>query len=230
MILVLMFIPIVYHVVKHEFQTSILSKDILGICEWAYLRAKVAFDLLKVHKILPGTLPGDTSQDEWLKVHICYGFHYIWVAKGRNDVFSAIITQWQKASKVVVYNFTCALQQYCMSYEPDFFKDTQFAINIFHSSKHKCGEACFLSTYCIDNPELLNLNSSVAKCRNSRISKIHKAVSYVTQDRAVMYMQVFFLIWNRQQIQKMEGKIVKYNIYRYCNWHKFCTLQTFIVL
>ncbi|KAH9478296.1 hypothetical protein JR316_0008749 [Psilocybe cubensis] len=142
----------------------------------------------------------------WCTHSICYGFHCIRAAEGRNDVFSAIFTRWKKAPKVVVYDFACALQPYCMLREPDFFKDTLFAIDIFHSSEHKCGEACFLSSYCAENPNLLRLNSSAAECGNSGISKIRKAVSYMSQDRAVMYMRVFFSIWNRQQIQKLEKK------------------------
>ncbi|KAH9480806.1 hypothetical protein JR316_0007406 [Psilocybe cubensis] len=138
---------------------------------------------------------------------ICYGFHCIRAAEGRNDVFSAIYTRWNQAPKIIVYDFACALQPYCMSREPEFFKDTLFTIDIFHSTEHKCGEACFLSSYCVENPEFLALNSSAAECGNSGISKIRKAVSYMTQERAVMYMRVYFSIWNRTQIQKLELKL-----------------------
>ncbi|KAH9478163.1 hypothetical protein JR316_0008616 [Psilocybe cubensis] len=263
----LRFIPSLYQVVKHEIKTGKLSADVLGVCEWLYLRSKVVFDLLRVHEMSQAPpLDKYIPQDEWLKTgccyampairdrsyypnlpyengldlggadidedichkyystyskkrltggimcvwcthSVCYGFHCIRAAEGRNDVFSAIYTRWRKAPKVVVYDFACALQPYCMSREPEFFKDTLFAIDIFHSSEHKCGEACFLSTYCADNPELLKLNSSAAECGNSGIAKIRKAVSYMTQERAVMYMRVFFSIWNRQQIQKMEGRL-----------------------
>uniref|UniRef100_A0A8H8CF18 HMG domain-containing protein n=1 Tax=Psilocybe cubensis TaxID=181762 RepID=A0A8H8CF18_PSICU len=140
----------------------------------------------------------------WCTHSVCYGFHCIRAAEGRNDVFSAIYTRWKQAPEVIVYDFACALQPYCMSREPDFFKNTRFVIDIFHSSEHKCGEACFLATYCQENPDLLRLNSSAAECGNSGISKIRKGVSYMTQDRAVMYMKVFFSLWNRQQIRKME--------------------------
>ena len=51
----------------------------------------------------------------WCTHSICYGFHCIPQAEGRNDVFSAIYTRWEKAPEVVVYDFACALQPYCMT-------------------------------------------------------------------------------------------------------------------
>lgn len=140
----------------------------------------------------------------WCTHSVCYGFHCIPSAEGRNDVFSAIYTRWAKAPRIVVYDFACALQPYCMTREPEFFKNTRFLIDIFHSSEHKCSEACFLATYCDQNPDLLAINSSAGECGNSGIAKIRKAVSYMAQDRAAMYIRVYLAIWNRQQIQKME--------------------------
>jgi len=82
----------------------------------------------------------------WCTHSICYGFHCIPKGEGRNDIFSAIITRWAKAPRTIVYDFACALGPYCLTREPDFFADTSFVIDAFHSKGHtKCSPAAFLS-------------------------------------------------------------------------------------
>lgn len=141
----------------------------------------------------------------WCTHSICYGFHCIPSAEGRNDVFSAIYTHWKIAPKIVVYDFACALQPYCMTREPDFFANTLFAIDAFHAMGHtKCSHATFLNTYCETNPELLYINSSAAECGNGGILRVRKAVAYMTQERAIILTKTFLSIWNRHRIRKMQ--------------------------
>ena len=42
------------------------------------------------------------------------GFHIIEKAEGRNDVFSAVYTRWKEAPKMIIYDFSCQLEKYCM--------------------------------------------------------------------------------------------------------------------
>ena len=140
----------------------------------------------------------------WCTHSICYGFHCIPEAEGWNNVFSAIYTQWPTAPKQVVYDFACALGSYCMTREPDFFADTSFSINHFHSKDHtKCSPAAFLQSYVAVDPRLSNINSSAAECGNSRIARIRKSVSYMSQDQAIIYTKVFISIWNRMRIRNL---------------------------
>lgn len=140
----------------------------------------------------------------WCTHSICYGFHCIPKGEGRNDVFSALITRWEKAPKRVVYDFACALGPYCMTREPVFFAGTQFVIDDFHAMGHsKCAPAAFLKTYCEVDPRLGRINSSAGECGNSGISRIRKSVSYMSQERAILYTKVFLSIWNRQHIRSL---------------------------
>ncbi|KAK7055857.1 hypothetical protein R3P38DRAFT_3385700 [Favolaschia claudopus] len=136
---------------------------------------------------------------------ICYGFHCIPRGEGRNDVFSALVTRWAVAPKRVVYDFACALGPYCMTREPEFFAETQFLIDDFHAVGHtKCAPAAFLKTYTAIDPRLRHINSSAGECGNSGLSRIRKSVSYMSQDRAIVYTKVFLSIWNRQRIRSMK--------------------------
>ncbi|KAL0062720.1 hypothetical protein AAF712_010415 [Marasmius tenuissimus] len=143
----------------------------------------------------------------WCTHTICYGFHCIPKAEGRNDVFATLLTRWKKAPDRVVYDFACALASYCMVREPEFFKNTQFLIDQFHEAGHsKCGSACFLSSYMGVDGDLGAVNSSAAQCRNSGLGRIRKSVSYMRQNRVILYTKVFFSIWNRRQIKRMAAK------------------------
>ncbi|KAJ7446823.1 hypothetical protein B0H11DRAFT_1745441 [Mycena galericulata] len=139
----------------------------------------------------------------WCTHSICYGFHCIPLGEGRNDVFSAIVTRWPVAPKRVIYDFACALGPYCMTREPRFFADTQFVIDDFHSFGHtKCSSAAFLKTYAQVDPRLGRINSSAGECGNGGIGRIRKAVSYMSQGRAIRFTQKFVAIWNRVIIRK----------------------------
>lgn len=142
----------------------------------------------------------------WCTHSVCYGFHCIPKAEGRNDVFSAIVTRWVKAPRIVIYDFACALAPYCMTREPEFFADTLFVVDAFHAKGHtRCSPGAFLSTYANTDPRLAHINSSAAECGNGGLHRIRKSVSYMSQDRAIKYTNVFLSIWNRSRIRKLLG-------------------------
>ncbi|KAK6972062.1 hypothetical protein R3P38DRAFT_3457733 [Favolaschia claudopus] len=111
----------------------------------------------------------------WCTHSICYGFHCIPKGEGRNDVFSALLTRWETVPKRVIYDFACALGPYCMTREPEFFANTQFLIDDFHSVGHtNCSPAAFLKTHCNVDARLSYINSSAGECENSGLGRIRK--------------------------------------------------------
>ncbi|KXN92025.1 hypothetical protein AN958_10355 [Leucoagaricus sp. SymC.cos] len=91
--------------------------------------------------------------------------------------------------------------QYCRAREPEFFADTLFLIDDFHSFGHSwCSPATFLRTYAQAQPMLGRINPSAAECGNRGLAKIRKSVGYMGQERAIMYTAVFLSIWNRVKI------------------------------
>jgi hypothetical protein len=101
----------------------------------------------------------------WCPHGICVGFHIIPQAEGRNDIFSALFTRWEKPPRTVIYDFACQLATYCRIREAEFFKDTLFVIDQFHSKNHtSCSEACFLNPYMQQDLSLRMINSSTAEC------------------------------------------------------------------
>jgi hypothetical protein len=88
-----------------------------------------------------------------------------------------------------------------MTCKPDFFADTLFVINSFHAKGHTKGApAAFLSTYANVDPCLAHIHSSAAECGNGGLNRIPKSVSYMLQDRAIIYTKVFLSIWNQLSI------------------------------
>jgi hypothetical protein len=139
----------------------------------------------------------------WCPHLICLGFHCIPTGEGRNDAFSLLYTRWEKAPRIVIYNFACALAPYCMLREPKFFKNTLFLIDSFHSSGHmRCSRACFVDNYRKSNPQLQSVNTSAAECGNSGLQKIRVSLSCMSQRHAVIFTNLFLAMWNRARIRK----------------------------
>jgi len=142
----------------------------------------------------------------WCSHSIAYGYHCIPESEGRNDVFSAMVCHWKTAPKYVIYDFACALAPYCMTREPEFFKNTRFLIDDTHAEGHtKCSASSFLKTYAQHIPHLATVNSSAAECGNSGLARIRKSVSYMKQERAIVYTHVYVEVWNRLKIIRMKN-------------------------
>lgn len=140
----------------------------------------------------------------WCPHLVCLGFHKMPRAEGRNDVFSALFKYWKTPPQVVIYDFACQLQPYCMTREPEFFKNTLFAIDEMHAKGHSsCSQACFVSNYMRVRGSIRNLNSSAAECSNSGLSRIRKSVSYMDQKHAICFTYVYLCIWNRKRERLM---------------------------
>jgi hypothetical protein len=136
----------------------------------------------------------------WCPHLICLGFHKIPVAEGRNDVFSAIYQYWEKAPKAVIYDFGCQLGPYCMSREPEFFRDTLFAIDEMHANGHNnCSQACYVSNYMLVRPHLMRVNSSAAECNNAGLNRIRKSISYMDQPHAILFTYMYVNAMNRKK-------------------------------
>ena len=107
----------------------------------------------------------------WCPHLVCLGFHKMPSAEGRNDVFSAIFKYWNQVSKMVIYDFACQLESYCISHEPEFFGDILFVINEMHTNDHThCSQACFISNYMQVHSQLMPVNSSAAECSNFELN------------------------------------------------------------
>jgi hypothetical protein len=144
----------------------------------------------------------------WCTHLICLGFHKMPKSEGRNDVFSALYTYFEKAPDTVVYDFACQLGAYSMSREPEFFKNTCFAIDELHAKGHVgCSQASFMSNYMQVRPTIMNINTSAAECSNSGLNRIRKSVSYMTQNHAIRLTYIYLCVWNRQRERQFQGKM-----------------------
>jgi len=146
----------------------------------------------------------------WCPHLTCLGFHKIPRCEGRNDVFSALYVNFERAPEVVIYDFACQLSAYCMSREPVFFKDTCFAIDEMHAKGHSsCSQASFSSNYMQGRTLLQNVNTSAAECSNSGLNRIRKSVSYMGQRNAIVLTYVYLCVWNRRRERDRQMKLVK---------------------
>ena len=146
----------------------------------------------------------------WCPHLICLGFHKIPQAEGWNDVFAALYVYFEKAPETVIYDFACQLGAYSMSHEPEFFKDSCFAIDEMHAKGHSsCSQASFSSNYRQSRTSLQNVNTSAAECSNSGLNRIRKSVSYMGQRNAILLTYVYLSVWNRRRVRDLKKRTEK---------------------
>jgi len=146
----------------------------------------------------------------WCPHLVCLGYHAIPKAEGRNDVFSGLYCFFEKAPQIVIYDFACQLSTYCMSREPEFFKDTIFVIDEMHAQGHVgCSQASYVSNLMLQSAMAQTLNSSAAECSNKGLNRIRKSVSYMNESHANMYTYVFLSLWNRHRERGRQQQVEK---------------------
>ena len=125
-----------------------------------------------------------------------YGFHIIHSSEGRKDPFASLYKYMPKAPNHVFYDFACSLSEYCLNREPQFFSQTRFWHDLFHSFVHLCGKM-FRSR----RLPFLNVNSEIAEQYNSFIQCIKYTGSHLSQSKFCFLMQFCMYWWNLRKTE-----------------------------
>jgi hypothetical protein len=144
----------------------------------------------------------------WFCSHgVCYYFGIIKTAEGRNEPFSFLTSYLRKAPSVVVYDFACALQDYCLNRCPAFFQDTTFLVDKFHWSGHKnCSPSYNIALYGC----LRHVNSVTAEQNNAALKRIRGSVSRMKQRPFMLLVHLFMCDWNRKKLKRLRR--VRYHL------------------
>jgi hypothetical protein len=138
----------------------------------------------------------------WFCEHgVCYGAYVIPTAEGRNEAYSFLTGYFTKAPQVIIYDFACNLQEYCLNRAPSFFKNTLFVIDKFHWGNHT---SCSLG-YCMNAyTHMVNTNSQLAEQCNAAIKKIKPALSRMLQVNFMTSLRLFLHSWNLKKCAAAE--------------------------
>ena len=145
----------------------------------------------------------------WCKHRICVGMHIIKKSEGRNDVFSGILTHWETAPKVICYDYACQLMEYCITREPEYFKNTRFVVDRLHIKNHqKCSECFDMHEYQKSGAsEFFHFHDSAAETGNAILGKIRCSCRYMSSDLYMIYVPLFLEIQNRTRIKVINKKM-----------------------
>jgi hypothetical protein len=121
-------------------------------------------------------------------------------AEGRDEAFSFLTSYFRKAPDVIVYDFACVLQEFCLNRAPEFFKNTLFVVDNFHWKTHvSCGLG-----YCLaDYASLTRLNTQVAEQCNSALKKISPALGRMLQRNFMAAIRLFLHHWNTKKLASL---------------------------
>lgn len=127
-----------------------------------------------------------------------YGAVLMERAESPRHVFQALLLHLPSPPKNIVYDFACALQNYCLAREPAFFASTRFLVDRFHQANHKaCGGGQRLSEYTAVR-ELAKLNSEAAEQLNSRLRLLRRSLSYTNFADFKATLRLFLYLVNRR--------------------------------
>jgi hypothetical protein len=138
-------------------------------------------------------------------------------SEGRNDPFTVLRTYLKHPPKVIVYDFACALEEYCMNRDPTWFRNTKFVIDRFHWHNHNryahanmallshfvcsCGKAFNMSNY----PALYSFNSSICEQFHSFIRRFKAAATSMKMPNFMRWMRLWVNVWNSDKVTQIRA-------------------------
>ncbi len=121
-------------------------------------------------------------------------------AEGRNEAFSFLFKFFARAPRLVVYDFACALQEYCLNREPAFFANTVFMVDRFHWFNHTaCARSYNLSLYSIFD----GLNTQIAEQGNSALQAIKASVGQMKQRNFMWHLRLYMHFFNERKARQL---------------------------
>lgn len=134
----------------------------------------------------------------WFCKHgVCYAMYVIKTDEGRNEPFTFLSCYLKEAPKVVIYDFACALHEYCLNRLPGFFKNTLFLVDRLHWKNHKwCARSYNIWRF----PAYEGVNSVVAEQNNAALKRIKASVTRMKQRSFMTLISLFMRVWNERKI------------------------------
>ena len=132
----------------------------------------------------------------------CYGFHLIKGGEGRKDPFASLWKFLPNPPKEVFYDFACGMSEYCLNREPNYFRETRFFHDIFHSFPHVCGPN-FRS---VRLSSLDGVNTEICEQWNSFLQCIKYTASHLSQSHMVFFMQFMIFLQNKRKTHRFQNQ------------------------
>ena len=152
-------------------------------------------------KLLPGMVLGWCHQCKR-----CLFMSVMANAESPRTVFEVVYTLCRDAPRSIIYDNACNLLQYVLNREPEFFKNTRFAVDAMHYREHKhCGPDFDSSLYAAIT------NSPLAEQKNSVLRQLENVASYMSQTTFMYFMRHWLHRMQRIEMRKEEGQCFWWN-------------------
>lgn len=136
----------------------------------------------------------------------CYASFIIKDHESRNEPFTFLTCYMKQAPKVVVYDFACALMDYCLNRCPNYFKHTLFVVDRFHWGNHvACARSFNLYCYYVLRREKAR-NSSACEQIHSAMKRLKFVLSKMGQEPFLVFLRLFVMRWNQKKYNKVITK------------------------
>jgi hypothetical protein len=137
----------------------------------------------------------------WIFVCVLHGwalgFHIMTSAEGRKDPVAACYAYQKEAPNHFFTDFACQSLDYAMHRVPEFYLDTEFWLDVFHSSAHKCSDI-FKSRRL---PRMRHYDTSLMEQINAFLQVHKKQAKGMTMGHFMFKMQYYLDIWNDRKLE-----------------------------
>ena len=135
---------------------------------------------------------------------VCYASFVMEGSESRDHLFSFMVKYLERPPEVLVYDFGCAVLDYCLNRLPDWFKDTLVVVDRFHWSNHK---ACCSSFNMRVYQDVEMVNSQVAEQCNAALRRINPTLHKSSQPFFMAILRQYLRGWNAKKNKKSTANL-----------------------
>jgi hypothetical protein len=137
---------------------------------------------------------------------VCYATFIMKKSESRDHLFSFMVKFLETPPKVLVYDFGCAVMDYCLNRLPNWFKDMVVLVDKFHYENHK---ACSSSFNMRQFEDLKLLNSQIAEQCNAKLRRINPTLHKSSQPFFMAILRQYLSAWNKGKNEKLRQALAR---------------------
>ena len=141
---------------------------------------------------------------------VCYASFILANAESRDHLFSFMIKFLERPPEVLVYDFGCAVLDYCLNRLPGWFKDMLVVVDKFHWDNHK---SCCSSFNMREYQDVGMINSQIAEQCNAALRRINPTLHKSSQPFFMAILRQYLRGWNKRKNERLEEALARQRRY-----------------
>jgi len=116
------------------------------------------------------------------------GYQVLKFTESSRTLFDLILTRWDRPPDIIIYDNACNMHKFCLSREPEYFKDVMFILDRLHVAGHV---KCCLSYDPYQHAFVVDINTQLCEQANAPYKDRYASLHQMKQGTFLFHLRHF---------------------------------------